>query len=425
VKADYYDVFAQMFRDGFFKVQGDWCATNHLEYQVHLNHEEMEMQLTRSEGDFFRAMRDVQVPGIDSIWHQIWTDTVSDFPRLASSVSHVYGRPRAFTESFASYRPEPDVTMARYVLNEQFVRGVNLVETMYFPATSTPGKGGPAKFMQDPAYPELMQYVRRMSYLLSMGRPAATVAVYLPSSAMWMGDEAADVAFVSTERMLSERQVDFDIVSEDALAADLKAGPGYFETMSGSRYTTVILPGEMVLSEAALGRLKVFAAGGGKVLFLGHLPKMISGRTYKDARPATAADFGWAKVEVSAQLEATPTPPMDAPKSAPEAQVVPAAIASAVDGVIGVQDVALDVKTPAVKVMKRRLRDSDVYVFFNEGVTAVAPVATFQNDAQLVEEWDTATGKVESSVSMRDEPGKMISVKLASKPNEVRVFMLR
>ena len=28
--------------------------------------------------------------------------------------------------------------MARYILNEQFVRGVNLVETMYFPATSTP-----------------------------------------------------------------------------------------------------------------------------------------------------------------------------------------------------------------------------------------------------------------------------------------------
>ena len=424
-KADYYDVFAQMFRDGFFKVQGDWCAANHLEYQVHLNHEEMEMQLTRSEGEFFRAMRYVQVPGIDTIWHQIWTDTVSDFPRLASSVSHVYGKPRAFTESFAAYRPEPDVTMARYILNEQFVRGVNLVETMYFPATSTPERGGPAKFMQDPAYPALMQYVRRMSYLLSMGRPAATVALYLPSSATWMGDEAADTAFVSTERMLSERQVDFDIVSEDALGADLKAGPGYFETMSGSRYRTVILPGQMVLSEAALGRLKAFAAGGGKVLFLGHLPTMISGRTYKDARTATPADFSWAKVEVGAQLAATPTPPAEAPKSAPEAQVVPEAIVSAVNSLIGVQDVALDSKTPAVKVMKRRLKDSDVYVFFNEGATAVSPVATFQNDAQLVEEWDTSTGKVESTVSMRDEPGKTIAVKLALKPYEVRVLMLR
>lgn len=138
-KADYYDVFSEMFRDGFFKPQGDWCAANHLEYQVHLNHEEMEMDLTRSEGEFLRDMQYVQVPGIDTIWHQIWKDTISDFPRLAASASHVYGHPRAFTESFAAYRPAPDVDMARYILNEQFVRGVNLVETMYFPASSTAG----------------------------------------------------------------------------------------------------------------------------------------------------------------------------------------------------------------------------------------------------------------------------------------------
>ena len=421
-KADYYDVFARMFRDGFFKVQGDWCAANHLEYQVHLNHEEMEMQLTRSEGEFFRDMRYVQVPGIDSIWHQIWTDTISDFPRLASSVSHVYGKPRAFTESFAAYRPEPDLDMVRYILNEQFVRGVNLVETMYFPATSTPGRGGPAKYMLDPAYPALLGYVRRMSYLLSMGRPAASVALYLPSSAMWLGDEAADMAFVSTERMLSERQVDFDIVSEDALAEDLKAGAGFFETLSGSRYSVVILPGEVVFSERALERLREFAAGGGKVLFLGHLPTMIAGRTFLDARAASAADFGWAKVAVTEQLAATPTPPAEAPKSAPEAQVVPASIAEAVASVVGVADVAVDSKTVALRVMKRRLKDSDVYVFFNEGASAIAPTVTFQNDAQLVEEWDTVSGKVASTVSMRDEPGKTIAVKLALKPYEVRVI---
>jgi hypothetical protein len=75
--------------------------------------------------------------------------------------------------------------------------------------------------------------------------------------------------------------------------------------------------------------------------------------------------------------------------------------------------------------MKRRLKDSDVYVFFNESATAITPTVTFQSDAQLVEEWDTATGKVESSVSMRDEGAKTMAVKLALKPYDVRVFMLR
>ncbi|HEY6464850.1 MAG TPA: glycosyl hydrolase, partial [Candidatus Acidoferrales bacterium] len=93
IKADYYDVFSKMIAAGFFEPQAHWCAANHLEYQVHLNHEEMEMELTHSEGSFFRDMRSVEVPGIDAIWHQIWTDTVSDYPRLASSAAHVYGHP--------------------------------------------------------------------------------------------------------------------------------------------------------------------------------------------------------------------------------------------------------------------------------------------------------------------------------------------
>jgi hypothetical protein len=88
-------------------------------------------------------------------------------------------------------------------------------------------------------------------------------------------------------------------------------------------------------------------------------------------------------------------------------------------------DVALDGKNTVVKVMKRRLKDSDVYVFFNESAEAVAPKVTFQNDAQLVEEWDTGTGKVASVMSQRDEPGKMISVRVGLKAYEVRVLMLR
>jgi hypothetical protein len=421
VKADYSDVFSQMFRDGFFKPQADWCAANHLEYQVHLNHEEMEMSLVRSEGDFFRDMQYVQVPGIDAIWHQIWKDTVSDYPRLASSVSHVYGHPRAFTESFAAYRPEPDVEMARYVLDEQFVRGVNLVETMYMPA-STGGRGG-SPYMREAGYPALLEYVRRMSYLLSMGEPAARVALYLPSSAMWMGDEAADRAFVSTERMLSERQIDFDIVSEDALAKDLKAEKGAFATRSGNRYTTVILPGESVISEAALDRLREFAKGGGKVLFLDHVPTLISGRTYREARAAKAEDFAWAKVEVGAQLEATPTPPQQPPAEAPAAQVVPDGIETALREVVKQDDVGLKSPDRALRVMKRRLKDADVYMVFNEGSQAFSGEVVLHSKGKRVEQWDAATGKVVEVRSSGKAGGR--SVGLSLKPYEARVLVVR
>ena len=242
----------------------------------------MEMDLTRSEGDFIRDMKYVEEPGIDAIWHQIWTDTISDYPRLASSAAHIYGHPQSFTESFAAYRPAPDITQARYILNEQLVRGINVMETMFYPATRpasagpeppqparpTPPPnpnapagaaappprrgGGPSEVMRDPGFPALADYVRRVGYVMSMGRPAASVALYIPSSSMWLNDRDSDAAFVSTERLLSERQIDFDIINQDALATELKAIPGALESMSGNAYRTVIIPSASVLTEAEL-----------------------------------------------------------------------------------------------------------------------------------------------------------------------------
>ncbi len=421
IKGDYYDVFSKMFAAGFFEPQGKWCAANDLEYQVHLNHEEMEMALTHSEGSFFRDMRGVEVPGIDAIWHQIWTDTISDYPRLASSVSHVYGRPRAFTESFAAYRPQPDVQMARYVLNEQFVRGVNLVEMMYFPATSA-GSRPLRGYMADPGFPDLVTYVRRMSYLMAMGRPDASVALYIPSSSMWLGDAGADAQFVSTERLLSDNQIDFDIVSDDALASDLKAGKGSFETLSGNSYRTVILPAPLVLSSDAVARLKTFAQGGGKVLFIGSAPKWIADRTIRDARAATAADFSWATV-VDAQLPETPTPPQFPPSAPPQPQVVPGAIAAALHAAVSTPTVRLDAADPAMKVMKRRWKDADVYLFFNEGAQPSDHEATLSSRGRTVQAWNAQTGRIESVPSTRK--GGNLALHLDLQPFEARVIVVR
>ncbi|MGP8258836.1 MAG: glycosyl hydrolase [Acidobacteriaceae bacterium] len=440
-KGDYYDVFSQMFRDGFFKPQGLWCAAHGVEYQVHLNHEEMEMQLVRSEGEFERDMKYVEVPGIDAIWHQIWTDTISDYPRLASSTAHIYGHPRSFTESFGAYRPAPDVTMARYVLDEQIIRGINVTEGMSYGASSsqgpprvppapTPAAPGaaaapprPQSAMSDPAWPTLMDHVRRLSYVMSMGRPAASVALYIPSSSMWLGDSASDTAFVSSERMLSERQIDFDIINLDALATDLKAGPGTFETMSGNKYRVVILPSLAVISQAELDRLKAFAKGGGKVLFLGRTPSMISQKTIMDSRAATPADFAWATVETSAQLPPTPTPPGAPPAEPPAPQVVPAAIETALNAVIGPRDVALDSPDTALKVMTRRLKDANVYLFFNEGAQASAHSVTLKSPGKTVEVWDTETGKISTLASTADKGS--ITVKLALKPYETELLTVR
>ena len=442
-KGDYYDVFSQMFRDGFFKPQGIWCAEHGVAYQVHLNHEEMEMDLTRSEGDFVRDMKYVEVPGIDAIWHQIWTDTISDYPRLASSAAHVYGHPHSFTESFAAYRPAPDITLARYILNEQLVRGINIMETMFYSATR-PESAGPAarrrpadsRSSRSTAAPRrpLRGHARSRLARAHRIRPPrrlrhehgpsrSHVALYIPSSSMWLNDRDSDTAFVSTERLLAERQIDFDIINQDALATDLKAGPGTLESMSGNAYRTVIIPSAAILTQTELDRLKAFASGGGKVLFLGRTPSLISGKTILDARAATPADFSFATVETSAQLPPTPTPPAQAPTAPPGPQIVPADIETALATVIPTRDVILDAPDTALKVNTRRLKDASVFFFFNEGAQPSAHSVTIKADGRKVEAWDPATGTV-SPVAATPSKGS-VTVKLDLKPYETKLITVQ
>jgi hypothetical protein len=277
--------------------------------------------------------------------------------------------------------------------------------------------------MRDPGWPALMQYLQRLTYVMSMGRPGASVALYIPSSSMWLGDSASDTAFVSSERMLAERQINFDIINMDALATDLKAGPGDLETMSGNQYRVVVIPSAEILSQAELDRLKALVKGGGRVLFLGRTPSLIYSKTIRDAREATPNDFAFATVETSAQLPATPTPPSRAPATPPGPQAVADAIETALNTVIGTREVALDAPDAALKVMTRRLKDADVVLFFNEGAQASSHSVTLKTAGKTVEAWDPATGTV-SPVASTAGKGT-VTVKLNLKPYETELLTVR
>jgi len=311
--------------------------------------------------------------------------------------------------------------MARYIVNEQLVRGVNLVEMMYFPATSAGPRPAPS-YMGQPGFSDLTTYTRRMSYLMAMGRPDATVALYLPSMSMWLGNDKSDEQFVSAERLLSEHQIDFDIVDENALASGLTALPGAFETQSGNRYRTVILPAPLVLPAAAETRLKAFARGGGKVVFLGGTPQWIAGQTIRDARAASATEFSWASV-VEAQLPPTPTPPAEPPATPPAPQVVPAEVLAALQSAVIAPVVAMDAPDTALRVMKRRWRDADVYLFFNEGAKASQHAVTLRSKGRVVEAWDAQAGTV-TPLDATPSGGHPV-IQLDLEPYATRVIVVR
>lgn len=274
-RADYWDVWSQLFADNFFKAEADWCEQHHMQYITHLNKDHDMTACVVSEGDLFRDLSGVQVPGVDAIWNQIWPDTVNDFPKFASSVSHVFGRQRAFSESFAAYYNTPTISQAKYVVDYQMQRGINFFEFMFWMSGSkTQG------WMSQPGMKELNRYVNQSTWLLQQGRPGARIAVYYPVPSLWEGHTSLNREVMTISHQLLQHQHDFDYVTDDMLSRVLRVGSGFLENRSGQRYEVLVIPSTEVMTEAAWLKVKEFRDKGGRVLLWGDAPRMLSGKNF-------------------------------------------------------------------------------------------------------------------------------------------------
>lgn len=397
IKADYWDVWSQMFSDNFFSIQAAWCAQNKLEYIVHLNHEEQGMELVKSEGDYFRDMRHVGVPGVDAIWSQIWMDHEADYPKIASSAAHLFGRPRAFTESFAAYTHHPSVAQAKWVIDYQLVRGINLVQVMFMQASS--GRMNLSisqtnlssanivlkkvdsdslsfkklrqkdSFFTNDSFISVAGYVNRATYLLSAGKPAARIAVYFPTTSMWLGDRKSNESMLVLVQELLEHQRDFDFIDEQAISSCTTVKNGELTNLSGQGYRTVIVPPLSVISEQAVAKLKLFAQAGGKVVFLGHIPELLAGKTFVHAVNFEKPE--WAIIEPSTELAPALLSELPQPDFSPVSVC------------------------PSVKYLHRRWKDADLYFFFNESDKEISTEANLSADGPL-QDWNATSGKIDA-----------------------------
>ena len=395
-KADYWDVWSAVFSKNFFGIQAKWCAENNVEYLVHLNHEDKMTGLIRSEGDFFRCMRDVQMPGVDAIWTQIWPDKVSDYPKYASSASHLFGRPRAFTESFAAYKPSPNLDQAMWILNHQIVRGINMVEVMWIPASSE-GISGMRGWLADERFPAAAAYLNRVCYVLSQGRPSAKIGLYYPTMSLWLGDNDADKNVLIVTQHLLENQRDFDFVDEQALSSVMKLEGDRFVNLSGQSYQTIIIPPISAISKTALERLKSFAQKGGNVIILGEAPSLVVERTFLDADGP--ADISWATQVSSGRLTK---------------RVINDLLES---------DVSLNQDCPAIKYLHRSLSDADVYFFFNESDRKQSRTAMLKASKGKAQIWDLFSGSIEVTEDISAENG-VVQIPLELDAYQTRLIVI-
>jgi hypothetical protein len=375
-KADYWDVWSGMFRETFFGVQAEWCARNNVEYLVHLNHEEHALRLDlpedhiRNEGDFLRDMRHVEVPGIDNLSQLVpyavhtpdgvW-DVNNNFPKLASSAAHLFGKPKVWTESGGG----PGID-GKFQLDFQLVRGINAMQV------GLPGvRGGPGGAAGlPPQAPMLAWYTDRAGYLMAIGRPAAQVGLYYPSNSMWMGDEEADRSMTKLGWQLLEHQVDWDYFDEQSLSSVAAIADGGFKNLSGQVYRAIVVPSSTVISRIGLERFQAFVKAGGKVIFVGKTPKLVVDKTFMSAAKDAAPDLSFATlIEPSGDITERVVAALPKP------------------------DVVLDTAWQRLTYTHRSWRDAEMYFFFNEGSQEQSRTATIAGRGQP-QVWDLATGEI-------------------------------
>lgn len=391
-KADYWDVWSAMFRDNFFKIEAEWCEARGVEYMVHLNHEETMLDLSRAEdmihneGSFFRDMRYVDVPGIDNL-NQIQPGIVADFPKLAADAAHLYGRPLAWEEEGGS-----PGQAGKFVADYNLVRGVNSLNIRGM-NEAYDSKVSP---LLNPAA-AIAGYVNRASYMDAIGRPAAQVALYHPDDSMWLGDEEADRVDVRLTTELMEHQIDFDAIDPDALASICTVEGGTIRNLSGQVYRAIVFPSTTVISRAALDRLRTFAAGGGKVIFVGKTPTLVVDRTFLHPEP-NPPDLSFALLE-------------------PDPHITDRVVAA-----LPPPDVKLDSPCPALKYIHHSLQDGEVYFFFNEGYDAVTRTARLAGSGQA-QIWDPTDGSIHVIAGASDADG-FATVPLVLQPHESRLIVV-
>jgi hypothetical protein len=272
IRLDYSDVMVALSEENYFRPVYEWHNSRGMLYGC--DHGGRGRDVTEF-GDYFRTQRWMSGPGNDQ--PRLAADIVKN--KVASSIAHLYERPRTWLEGF--YGSGWGTTSAQIVdaTWRNFAQGHNLL-TLHGVYYST--RGGwwewapPCNHFRMPYWTHMGEFLRaveRMSYLLSQGRHRADVAVLYPVAAVEAGlngKESVEVSF-GLGRRLYDEGIDFDYMDFESLAR-AKVEDGKLK-VAGEEYRVLALPAMRAARHSTIEKAVEFRRAGGIVAVLGEAPR--------------------------------------------------------------------------------------------------------------------------------------------------------
>ena len=283
----WYDLCSRMFCENFLLPCKRWSNEHGMAFTGHMDVDHTPQGCIQGGNNFhlMRALRCLDIPGVDVIWRQIYPrEKVSKlddsnghngyFPRYASSAAAQIGAKFALTETCGVMGPGITYEDIRYEFGYQAVRGINIFNLLNISL----GRSGTylahelPSFTEDQIYfrelPQMNRYLERLAYVSSLGDRVCDTALYYPIHDFWgrKNAEAVAGAFDTLGRTLEDRLVDFDILDDDVITGAKGVENGFLE-MGKARYHHIIIPENAYLPPKTAVILEEFVKAGGKVSY--------------------------------------------------------------------------------------------------------------------------------------------------------------
>jgi len=295
IRYKYMDLISKLYANNFTKVLSDWCHEHDVKYIGHLIEDNgAHTRLGYGAGHYFRAL-DAQdmagidvvlnqiMPGMDNNWFKSMTSSGWDgeffhygLAKMGASLGHLDPKKhgQVMSEVFGAYGWSEGLTLMKFIADHMIVRGVNHFVPHAFDPNKFPDPDCPPHLYsnghepENRAYPELFNYMNRLSHLFSGGQHVAHVAVLYHAEEDWLNEDA--MPFEKPVKILMQNQIECEITPMDYLE-NAKVGDGFFE-INHEKFDSLIIPQSKIIPEELVTLLRKFYNNGVKNIFINELP---------------------------------------------------------------------------------------------------------------------------------------------------------
>ena len=433
----YLDALAEAWGRTMYGGVAAWCRQHGVKSIGHfMEHANLYQNLEFSAGDMMRLQGYSDMGAIDAVFDQfvmgkrVTRDAPCwQTPKLASSVSHAYGKPDdvAMVEIFGARGQSLTYPEMKWWADHMQVSGVNYLIPHSFNPRSPHDTDCPPYFYDGgfeprwPLYRVFADYTSRLSLMLTGGRHVCPVALlYLGQSAQCGNHILPD----QISESLQDALYDCDWLPFEVFEKDVNAGSKELKLRSEA-YRVLIIPPVEVIPYATLAKAKQFFDQGGVVLGYGFLPTKSAtvGKTSGDIAQLREAVWGAATTGLavcktnsssgrSYLLPARPTP-----EQLQQVLAIDANIHPSLEVIEGATDHWLH-------VLHRVKAGRDIFFVANQNHEGEPRTFRFRITAAGVPEcWDAMRNEITAVPFSRK--GSQVDVTLRMEPNESSLLVFQ